>query len=165
MKANKVVAINARAIVPSTTQPRYNQRAQFAPRSMKIAQTPATAIPISASMADTGFLKTLPEASCQKPFAMLMRLIAQSARRIQQMTVTEVGRDIVFALPNAVLTGAGHATSGNGAPYHRVRLKTQLDAGETSLSLYASRHSINTLPVVWITGSFRRLIICDENKK
>lgn len=28
--------------------------------------------------------------------------------------------------PNVVLTGAGHETSGNGAPYHRVRLKTLL---------------------------------------
>lgn len=29
-----------------------------------------------------------------------------------------------FVKPNAVLTGAGQDTPGNGAPYHRVRLKT-----------------------------------------
>jgi hypothetical protein len=35
-------------------------------------------------------------------------------------------RSQASALANVVLTGAGHETSGNSAPYHRVRLKTQL---------------------------------------
>jgi hypothetical protein len=36
----------------------------------------------------------------------------------------EFGKKVQTDTPNAVLTGAGHDIPGNGAPYHRVRLKT-----------------------------------------
>jgi hypothetical protein len=48
-------------------------------------------------------------------------------------------------MPNDLLTGAGHIVSGNGAPYHRVRLSKKLGAFSLPANLsHADKDENNT---------------------